>query len=488
MDSTIQVGWASRDISVDKPVGVRGQFYLRVSEGVNDPVTVTALAVSNKDDAVIFLSCDIVIIWSFLVRKVRAKVRGVDPSIPVRKIIMNATHTHEGGDLYEGEDDFESLPRISGKEYSEFFSDMAAEAVVEAWRKRKPGGVSWGYGFAAAAHSRRSVYFDDTSKRPEAKSNPGLMANGNAIMYGKTDDPMFSHFEAGADSFLNVLFTYDAKDKLTGMMVNVPCPSQIDEHLWKLSADYWHETRVELRKRFGEGVHVLPQCGAAGDLSPHYIYYKEALKRRLELKGVSERQDIAERIAGGVVEVHSWASKDIRRSLPLKHVVRTVALTRRKITREEYGAEVKALKALERQRPSGKASLKERMIDDSILESRRKRCHQVIERYKRQKTEPKLPMELHVVRLGDIAFASNRFELYMDYAHRIQARSPAIQTFVIQLAGSEVGERGGTYLPTERGEWGRGYSATQYCNLVNSTGGQELVEETLKTLGRLFRK
>jgi hypothetical protein len=76
----------------------------------------------------------------------------------------------------------------------------------------------------------------------------------------------------------------------------------------------------------------------------------------------------------------------------------------------------------------------------------------------------------------------------MDYAHRIQSRSPAQQTFVVQLAGSAVGERGGTYLPTERGEWGRGYSATQYCNLVNSTGGQELVEETLADLHKLFAK
>jgi hypothetical protein len=74
----------------------------------------------------------------------------------------------------------------------------------------------------------------------------------------------------------------------------------------------------------------------------------------------------------------------------------------------------------------------------------------------------------------------------MDYAHRMQARSPAIQTFIVQLAGSAVGERGGSYRPTERGEWGKGYSATQYCNLVNSTGGQELVEETLKDLQELF--
>ena len=58
-------------------------------------------------------------------------------------------------------------------------------------------------------------------------------------------------------------------------------------------------------------------------------------------------------------------------------------------------------------------------------------------------------MELHVIGLDDVAFASNQFELYMDYQHRIQARSPFVQTFVVQLAG-QSGE-GGSYLCTQRG-------------------------------------
>lgn len=111
----------------------------------------------------------------------------------------------------------------------------------------------------------------------------------------------------------------------------------------------------------------------------------------------------------------------------------------------------------------------------------RNRSRRIIARYESQKAEPKLPMELHVLRIGDIAFASNRFELYMDFQHRIQARSPFEQTFIVQLAGTP-GSDGGTYLATERGAWGRGYSASMYCNIVSPQGGQELVEETVKIL------
>ena len=69
-------------------------------------------------------------------------------------------------------------------------------------------------------------------------------------------------------------------------------------------------------------------------------------------------------------------------------------------------------------------------------------------------------MELHVVRLGDVAIATNDFELYTDYGVAMQARSPATQTVVIQLAG------GGTYLPTERAVRGGGYGAIPQSNRV----------------------
>ena len=48
--------------------------------------------------------------------------------------------------------------------------------------------------------------------------------------------------------------------------MNVPCPSQNSESEWHLSADYWHDVRVALRKRHGD-IFILPQCAAGGDLS-----------------------------------------------------------------------------------------------------------------------------------------------------------------------------------------------------------------------------
>lgn len=72
----------------------------------------------------------------------------------------------------------------------------------------------------------------------------------------------------------------------------------------------------------------------------------------------------------------------------------------------------------------------------------------------------------------------------MDYMHRIQARSPFSQTFVVQLAGTPTDCSG--YVATERGAWGKGYSASLYCNQVSPQGGQELVEATVATLKAIY--
>ena len=93
-------------------------------------------------------------------------------------------------------------------------------------------------------------------------------------------------------------------------------------------------------------------------------------------------------------------------------------------------------------------------------------------------------MELHVVRLGDVAFATNRFELFLDFGIRIKARSPAVQTFLIQLAAND--KWCGTYLPSERAVANKGYGGSVYDNEVGPDGGRMIVEETIKMLKELW--
>ena len=75
----------------------------------------------------------------------------------------------------------------------------------------------------------------------------------------------------------------------------------------------------------------------------------------------------------------------------------------------------------------------------------------------------------------------------MDYMHRIQARSPFIQTFVVELAGHLGRDQQGGYLATQRAVDNRGYSATINQCPVSPKGGQELVDATVKGLKELAK-
>jgi len=470
----IRIGWSSVDVTPDKPVNLSGQFHMRISEKVLDPVTATVLVLGNgenNDDCVIFISADSVAVPGAVLSALRKKIGEKIPGIPVEKITINATHTHTAPDLLGSWYPYIPEGTMKASEYASFFVDRVAEAAEKAWKDMRPGAVSWGFGYAVLSHNRRTVYSEDISKR--AANEAGKFVDGFAKMYGNTNDPAFSNMEGSEDNSVNILFTYDQKDKLTGAIINIPCPSQETEGMSQMSADFWHETRIELRKKYGKNLFVLPQCSAAGDLSPHAMIDKKAESRMIELKGISRRQEIAMRISHVFDEILSWASKDIRKEVFLKHDMNRIKLPARKITEEEYERVRKEFDELSREN-----NPKEYLAWF--------RSRDVIERYEKQKINSEIEEELHVIRVGDIAFTTSGSELFLDFGMRIKARSPATQTFLIQLSPGEKTFFTGGYLPTEKAEAGKGYSASVYCNIVGSDGGKVLVEKTLEAINKLF--
>jgi hypothetical protein len=90
-----------------------------------------------------------------------------------------------------------------------------------------------------------------------------------------------------------------------------------------------------------------------------------------------------------------------------------------------------------------------------------------------------VPVELHVLRLGDVAMATNPFELFLDYGDEIKGRSKAVLTFVSQLTCDYQG-----YLPTRRAVAGGDYSAVNHT--VGPIGGRALVDESVKAINSLW--
>ncbi len=501
---TFKIGWSSIDITPPKPVLIAGQFHARVSEGVMDPITATALAIESVKDGktskAIMISCDFVSISdgmrdkSNLRQQVRELLKDLSPAVSAEDIMINATHTHAAPVLSVNKVETMyglSLEMMSpGKEvmtpedYSNFAAKKIADVARKAWQSRKSGGISFGLSKAVIGHNRLQVE-----------------ESGKSVMYGNTARTQFSHIEGYENHDLNLLYTWDPKGQLTGVVINAAVPSQISEHLYLISADFWQETRIKLRETLGKNLYILPQVSAAGDQSPHLMWGSKGEERMQRLMGLvgddgqgrgklAQRKEVARLITEGVTSILPYMKKNIEWNPTFAHKTEMIELSRRLLGEQdlidarkeislmevEYGNMLKKAKENPEQTkvPRWYTSL-------TVAYSRLKRGQSVLERYELEKKQPKLPVEVHVMRIGDAAFASNPFELYLDYGIQMLSRSPATQTFIVQLAGS------GTYLPTKRSIAGGAYGAVPASTIMGPEGGKELVEKTLEMINGLWQ-
>ena len=457
------VGAASVDITPRLPVALCGQFHLRIARTVETPLAAHAIVLEARNgdqttDMAVMVSCDVVYIPKELLAQVRDEVHKRVPEIDVQKIFLNGTHTHTAPVLLDGKYPIPEHGVTQPGEYRRFFAERVAEAIANAWKGRTAGAVSWGLGHAVVAYNRRAVY-----------------ANGTARMYGPTNVPEFRGLEGYEDHDIGALFVWNDKATLIALAVNVSCPSQEVEGRTAVNADFWHPVRERLKQRYGEHLCVLGWTGAAGDQSPHLMYRRAADQRMCRLRGLTRMEEIARRIARAVDEAYEAVKDDRHADAALIHRVETIRLPMRLVTESEYKA-AKAMcdqyKAQIEQNPKAAARVYRRM-----------QWYQVtVDRFEKQKEDPHptYEMELHVVRIGDAVVCTNAFELFTDFGIQMKARSKAVQTFIIQLAGP------GTYVPTERAVRGGHYSAIVESNLVGPEGGQVLVERTVQLINSMW--
>lgn len=454
--ATLHAGARTTSITPDRPLALSGQMHTRIGREVESPVLANALALeSHEGDTVveqaIFVACDLVAIREGVLEAVRAELAPRIPDFDIQKLILSATHTHTGPVTVEGKYTIEDPEAMRPPDYVKFMAKRVADAAEAAWKARQPVKAGWGMGNAVVGYNRRS-YFED----------------GHAQMYGNLSVDGFRGIEGPADHAVEVLYFWGADDDaLLATAVNVVCPAQEVESRSALNADFWHPVREGLKKKHGEDLVVLGWTGAAGDLSPHIRYRQAAEDRMRKLRGLSRLDEIARRIIAAWEEALEGAEQDKRADVPLIHNVRDIKLPERMVTKAERDeAAAEAEKWLKQPK-----------------HARRGRWHmEVVDRYERQQAGDIQPytMELHTLRLGDTAIATNDFELFIQFGIQMKAKSPALHTFVIQLCGP------GSYIPTPFAAAGGGYSAIVQSNDVGAEGGQVLVDETVTSIKKLW--
>lgn len=497
--STLKIGWAEVNITPDKKVALDGQFAERISQYVEKPITITAMAVDSGDDHAVMCSVDLLMMKRQVVKAVRAKLADIDIGLDPQKVMFSAIHTHTGPMVANGTrvtaitSGFRSLiePYIpAGKKYVEsapisqdsdimnpydYFEklvDWAVEVVVKAWNARKPGSFSNAFGRAAVGLCRRAVFSD-----------------GSAQMWGDTYQAVFRELEGGNDSGIELMYVFGEEKELTGIVVNVCCPAQCVQHRHFISPDFWGEVRVLLRQRFGEDLFILCQCSSAGDqcpvdlvrwvepesdlndpnLSRNCVPKRKADPSMFDLAGMRK---VGRRIAREVIDVYEDGLDAPQTDVVFKHTVKNYELPLRRVTLEDA--------------ENARRAIREYMLNkEGDLDYNDSAALQVylgtLNRLALQDKEDIFDTEVHIIRMGSVVFATNEFELFLDYGNQIKARSQAEQTFLVQLTNSWSG-----YLPTEKAERGGHYSAFVSSGFVGHQGGDQLVRQTLNDIQKLF--
>ena len=486
--SILKFGWSEKSITPDKKISLAGQFAERISQYVEKPLTVTAMAVDSGEDHVVLVSCDLGSTGYSLVKAVRENIAGKIPGLDPMKVVLSAIHTHTGpvypstrrlpeavgtgskfmlqdilpaGKKYVEKENISANPDIATKqEVMELLVKQISAAVAEAWENRKPGSFTNAFGRAVVGMCRRATYSD-----------------GSAQMWGDTNTAMFVGLEGGNDSGIELLYVFDENKKLTGIVANLACPAQCVQHRLFVSPDFWGEVKMLLRKHFGEDIFLLAQCSAAGDQCPvdlvRWVEPESDLndpnckrnnppKRKADpsMFDLAGMRKTGKRIAGEIIDVYEEGLEDMM--LPL-----------RRTTMTEVAAAKKAIKEY--------LDDKEGDVDYNDAANLQRHLG-VLRRAAVQETVEVLPTEVHILRMGTIAIATNPFELFLDYGNQIKARSLAEQTFLIQLCCGAEG-----YLPTKKAEEGGHYSAFIASGQIGHIGGEQLVRQTLQEINDMFR-
>ena len=499
--SVLKFGWSEKSITPDKKISLAGQFAERISQYVEKPLTVTAMAVDSGEDHVVLVSCDLGSTGYSLVKAVRENIAGKIPGLDPRKVVLSAIHTHTGpvypstrrlpeavgtgskymlqdilpaGKKYVEKENISANPEIATKqEVMELLVKQISAAVAEAWENRKPGSFTNAFGRAVVGMCRRATYSD-----------------GSAQMWGDTNTAMFVGLEGGNDSGIELLYVFDEAKKLTGIVANLACPAQCVQHRLFVSPDFWGEVKMLLRKHFGEDIFLLAQCSAAGDQCPvdlvRWVEPESDLndpnckrnnppKRKADpsMFDLAGMRKTGKRIANEIIDVYEEGLDEAQVDVEFKHVVEDMMLPLRRTTMTEVAAAKRAIKEY--------LDDKEGDVDYNDAANLQRHLG-VLRRAAVQETVEVLPTEVHILRMGTIAIATNPFELFLDYGNQIKARSLAEQTFLIQLCCGAEG-----YLPTKKAEEGGHYSAFIASGQVGHIGGEQLVRQTLQEINDMFR-
>ena len=449
----MRIGFGQADITPRGGlVSLTGQFEKRITDQVHDPLRAVAMVVQTDGARTIWVSADNLKIFAHNVRALAERVRRFLPDLREEELVVSATHIHTGPSLYANS--FLALTgrrgepeeALSAAECEAQFADRAAEAVREALENLREARIDYAIARIQTGVCRRTLFQD-----------------GTAQMYGDPYRPDFFKMECRDGGPSQFLYVSDADGRLMGVVANVPCTAQCDEHALYMTADYWGVVRERLERELGDQVRVLPLCRCAGSTSPHQLVDRIPVERDAGLySGRACAEWMGEWVAENILSHRRRVCVRYEGDALHRQGMKTVDFPIWPVTEEEYRAAVAYLADKGNYTGDGKPL---NAYAHSNAFTRKERFESGRKIY---------PANIYATVLGGLLFITNPFELYVEYADRI--RMALRDSIVIDV---ELTHDGMGYLATPNAVAAGHYSANIFNGVCAPDGGEVLVRESV---------
>ena len=444
----LKAGTAVVDITpTEFPLMPRGQFFPTALEKVNDPLNVRCIVLQSGETRIAMAVVD-----SCMVHREQldpAKKAAADAcGIPVENMLVSSTHTHSAP--------FANAQRATPQElaYQKKLIAGISEAIVTAAKNVQPAKVGYsGHDLPDEVFNRR--WFVQPDAMPEnpfgeidiVKMNPGKGLINPA---------------APTDPEVSVLYLTDAKDKPLGVYANYSL-HYVGGTSDKFSADYFGEFARLMPTRLrstADGFVAMMSNGTSGDINNINFYGRRPHREAYEQIGIvaSKAADAATYAIRDISSSSGDAKLDMRqRAVSLKHRMPTAEQIERAKKIVSIDAEG------EKKLPRLAKPYAERTLELA-------------------KNPPSTEVLIQTIRIGDLAICSMPFEVFAEIGLNLKEKSPAADTFVVELANGGYG-----YLPTPNQHKFGGYETWLGTNKVQKDASDILTAQLLEMLGEMFQ-
>ena len=445
----LQAGTAIVDITPEEwPLAPRGSFTPRPVDSAHDPLTVRCLALGDGGTTIVMGVVDSCMVHREQLDPAK-QAASEKTGIPVENMMISSTHTHSAP--------FANAQFGTPQElaYQKKLIAGITEAIVQAAKNQQPAKAGWSsYDLPDEVFNRRwflragtvptNPFGEDTDI---VKMNPGT---SNLINPAGPVDPEVS-----------VLYVENAAGQPLSVFANYAL-HYVGNTGGQMSADYFGEFARLMPVRLGrtaDNFVAMLSNGTSGDIN------------NINFRNRRPRREPFEQIRFVATKTADAATRAIRR-IDSEQTELELAMLQREITLKHR---VPTAEQVERARNIVKA--------DAEAEKKLPRLARAYaERTLRLAEEPETTRVLiQAIRIGDLAICSLPFEVLVEIGLELKEKSPASDTFVVELANGGYG-----YLPTPAQHQLGGYETWLTTNKVQKDASVILTDNLLEMLGELF--